>query len=360
MATFFSIWQFGRMVLLFVAIGGEFHRRDAQRGLINGLALGLIFQSVYVVEQKLTGVVQAGGSVGHQNTLGLMVELVLMPLIASALAGNRSRVLIVGILAGLAIIGGGGSRATLGFAGAGIAILGILSLIRHTTARKIQVVLVGCVALAIAAPFGYMTLKERFGARSLVTSEDERAGFERAAMAISHDYPMGIGSNMYVTTATTQGYNMRAGVVWHTGAYSIPVHNAYLLARAETGFLGEITFILLLLVPILRGFIFAFKYRSAGRGEIVLGSSIGLSLNLLHNNYEFATLSATVLSLVMINLGIIAAEMRFAKFAPRPPRRRLKSDDRATDPDQAPAAGHQSEAGRHDSDRFLRDARRGI
>lgn len=321
MATVFSIWQYLCIVLVFAAVGGELHREDMHRHLLTGLALGLMLQAGYVANQKASGMVQAIGTMSHQNVLGLMTELAILPLLAGLLAGDRRKVVLLGVGAGLLVITGGGSRGTMGFAGGGAAVLILLSLLRGITPAKTRVVGFAVLALALATPVGYITLKNRFGNTSMATQDDQRPAFERAARAMSGDHPMGVGANLYVTTANIKGYADRAGVAWNFSNRSAPVHNAYLLARAETGWLGEIAFILLLAVPTLRGLQFAFKRRRSLGGEAALGSAVAVGVNIVHNNYEFASFTGGVMTLLVINLGIIASQMRAARYlrpAPRP------------------------------------------
>ncbi|MBU2357934.1 MAG: hypothetical protein KKB02_03245, partial [Alphaproteobacteria bacterium] len=61
----------------------------------------------------------------------------------------------------------------------------------------------------------------------------------------------------------------------------------YLLIAAETGWIGLITFVMLIVWPILRGLAFAFGNRSDPRGEIVLGASVALLAAALHGFYEW-------------------------------------------------------------------------
>lgn len=324
MASLFPIWQFGRLALLVVAIAGECHRDDLRKGLLAGFALGLMLQAGFVIDQKLHGVVQATGTMAHQNALGMMTELALMPLLASLMTGDRRKIVFAGILAGMIIIAGGGSRGAVSIAGGGVVLLMLLSLARGVTPIKLRIVGLGMLAIALAAPFAVATLSERFGKKSVTEQDAERPAFRRAATAMSDDYPLGVGANMYVPTANTKGYSARAGVIWNTGSRSAPVHNAYLLTRAETGWLGEFAFIALLVVPILRGLHLAFTRRRGTIGEVALGSAIALAVNVVHNNFEFAALLYNVFVLVMLNIAMIAAQIRASRGvgAPRaaPPR----------------------------------------
>lgn len=318
MATLFVCWQFFRVFLLFVAVAGECDRPDMRNGLLVGLSAGLVVQACYVVQQKLNGVIQATGSLAHQNTLGMMVLLALTPLIAATMVG-RQRFAVIGILAALIVIAGGGSRAAGGFAIASILALIILSLVRYATVTKWKVVGAGVVGIAVIVPLGLTTLSARFGTGSMITQEEGRLSFERAARLVAADHPFGVGSNMYVPTANSKGYAAQAGVAWNFANRSAPVHNAYLLARAEMGWIGEFALILLLIIPTFRGLFFAFAKRRGAGGEIALGSAVAVGFNIAHNLYEFAVLTYPVQALLMINIALISAELRRSRDPSRLP-----------------------------------------
>ena len=315
MASFFVVWQFCRMLLLFALVGGECHYPELRKAMLKGFAFGLLLQATYVVQQKLGGVVQATGTMAHQNSLGMMTELALLPIMASMLAGDQRKVLLLGVGAAVLVIAGGGSRGTISFAGGGCAVLLLLSLVRGVTPSKMRILGLSAIALMLATPLAIATLKNRFGSSSVTTQDDQRPAFERAARAMANDNILGVGANLYVSTANTGGYAGRAGVAWNVANRSAPVHNAYLLARAETGWLGEIGFILLLSVPICAGLRHAFVTRRGSSGEISLGSAVALSVNALHNNYEFASLTYFVETLIIVNIAFIAAELKGIRSA---------------------------------------------
>lgn len=339
-AATFVCWQFMTLLLLFVAIGGECRHAEARRALIAGLAIGGIVQAGFVIHQKLTGVVQASGSFGHQNMLGMMVELALLPMLASLLAGDRRKIVIAGTIAFLLVVAGGGSRGTVVFAGAGAVLLIMLSFARGSTPSKIRVAGAGALALAVAIPLTIATLQQRFGQVSFTSADESRSAMERAARAISADYPLGIGANQYVNFANERGYSLRAGVEWGGANLGAPVHNAYLLARAETGWLGFFAVYLLLIYPAIRGLMFAFSKRTGVNGEIVLGSSVALLVNIVHNSYEYAFHVYPVTALVMINLAFIAALRQSHESARRSkPPRPLGTDDARQQPAFNPRLG---------------------
>lgn len=307
MASLFVPLQTLRLLLTFIAVAGELHRPTALRSLFGGMSVGLMVQAGYVIDQKLKGVVQATGTAFHQNMLGMMVHMIIVPMLAAVLEGQRSKLVYAGIVAGLIIVAGGGSRAAMGITAAGLVLVLLLSLMRRMTPRKGKIMAAALVVAAVMVPLGLATLEDRFGDRSLVTEEEERAAFERAARAMADDHPLGVGANTYVTVSNVQGYAQRAGVVWNKGSRSAPVHNAYLLARAETGWLGNIMLIAMLVIPLIAGLRIAFSERSSPLGGVALGSSVAALMVMLHSNYEYAWFLEEPQRVYFLNMAIIAA-----------------------------------------------------
>lgn len=315
MATLFYVSRLASVLLLFGALAGEFHRADSRKGLLSGVALGLILQAGMVVYQKGTGAVQATGFMYHQNILGMMAELGLMLLLTALLTGERRKLVIAGVLAAGFIVAGGGSRGAMALAAGGAAVLILLSLIRDVTPAKMKVLGIAMLGLAVATPVAIVTLKDRFGNASILTQEDQRSKFEKAARMIAADHPLGVGANNYVSVANASGYAERAGAAWNFNNRSAPVHNAYLLARSETGWLGELAFILMLVWPAMRGFHFAFANRRGLAGDLALGSAVAISMVVIHNNFEFQVFSSNVLGLLMVHSAVIVGQIRGMKLA---------------------------------------------
>ena len=309
-ATMFVWWQFARMLLLFVVISGEAHIPEIRDRLMTGLALGLIYQSGHVIMQKASGVVRAAGTFNSPNMIGMVMELSVLTLIGAILAGSKNKLLYPGAVAGMICAAGTGSRATLAFAGA--AIFGVLltSLIRRFSARKFKIVMAAVLGLAVTSPFAIGTLNDRFQGSTMTSPDEVRLAFEEAARTMASDYPIGVGANMFIWNSIHGDYASRAGVSWQAQDRSKPVHNAYLLARAETGWHGEIALILMLVIPMLTALRMAFANRQTSSGELALGCAFGLLANIVHNNWEFDLHSAGVQIILFINLGIIAALWR--------------------------------------------------
>lgn len=327
MATFFVSWQVLRIIVMFIALAGELQRLSALRSLCTGVALGLMVQAGYVIQQKLSGVVQASGTAEHQNILGMMVVMAIVPLMAMVLEGEKRPLPTVGILAGLIVVAGGGSRATMGFALTAVVLVLVLSIWRRPTARKGKIFGLALVASLVFVPLGFATLKDRFGDSgiSVETEEDQRPLFEAAAKAIARDYPFGTGANTYVTIANTEGYNSEAGVGWYGANLRAPVHNSYLLMRAEMGWHAQIVMMVMLIVPIVGGMRVAFADRKSPLSGMGISSAVVATVTALHCNFEYAWHLENVQRVYFMNLAILSACLMVARNARSASRKNVRA-----------------------------------
>jgi len=318
MSTFFYVWQLARMVLVLTAVAMTCRDPKAVRGLILGLIIGICFQAVMSLKAHAQGAIQAAGTLGHQNLLGMLTHFVIFPSLAMLLATKKSRWLWLGPIAGLTAVVLTASRATIAFSAIGVVLTLLLSMMRQPSGRKTTVALAGVLSLVVAAPVAYATLGARFSKPSDTGDYDERAAFERAAKAIVHDHPLGVGGNHYVIVANTQGYSDRAGVAAVFGSRSAHVHNAYLLSAAETGYAGLVAFVLMLVWPVIVALRCAWRYRRDPRGDVLLGLAVALVMVSLHSLYEWIFVLYVTQYMYAIAVGLIAgiaAEMGF--WAPR-------------------------------------------
>lgn len=321
MSSGFYLFQMLRILAVFVAVAAIAANPQAIRWLAFGLAAGAIFQAVATIQQWMSGALQAAGTMGHQNLLGLMLHFVTLPLLALLLAGERSKLIMLGVGSALLAIAFGASRGTIGFAGIGIALILVLSLARRVTPHKQKIVGLAVLALAVIGPITLGNLERRFAAHPIDESYDERGAFERAAKLMWADNPMGVGANQYVVVANVGGYSQEAGVAAAYGNRSAKVHNMYLLVAAETGWAGLLTLIALFAVPILRGLKFAFADRRDPRGDIVLGATTALMATAAHGFYEWVFVTYQAQYMFAIALGIIAGMIRYRESEQRAARR---------------------------------------
>ncbi|QTD56258.1 O-antigen ligase family protein [Parasphingorhabdus cellanae] len=316
-ASFFYAWQLGTVMLVFWASANICMTADGPKMIIAGLICGITLQAGFSINQKLSGVVQASGTMGHQNLLGVATHFALYPSLALLMATKKAKLPVLGVIAGLIVVAFGASRATIGLAGIGVMLLIFLSMVRKPSARKTKVAVIGLVILAAATPVAISSLQQRFAINSTEGSNEERQAFERAAKMIWSDHPMGIGANQYVVIANTEGYSQRAGVIWNQGSRSAPVHNSYLLVAAETGFIGLFCFILLIFVPIIAALKFAWANRGDPRGDLAVGIGVTLTVFALHSFYEWVMLTWVIQYLLAIAIGMLAGLMMQRKAMKR-------------------------------------------
>ncbi|MEP2102428.1 MAG: O-antigen ligase family protein [Parasphingorhabdus sp.] len=316
-ASFFYAWQLGTVLLVFWAVANIAMTKDGPKMIIAGLVCGITLQAGFSISQKLSGVVQASGTMGHQNLLGVATHFALYPSLAMLMATKKAKLPLLGVIAGLIVVAFGASRATIGLAGIGVMLIIFLSMVRKPSARKTKVAVIGLVVLAIATPIAVASLQQRFAITSTEGSNEERQAFERAAKMIWADHPMGIGANQYVVIANTEGYSQKAGVIWNRGSRSAPVHNSYLLVAAETGFIGLLCFILLISVPIIAAFRFAWSNRGDPRGDMAVGIGVTLIIFALHSFYEWVMLTWVIQYMLAIATGMLAGLITHRKITKR-------------------------------------------
>lgn len=314
MASFFYAWQLLRVFLLFAAAAAVCQDDRGPVAIVTGAILGLVYQAVLALSDSFSGVLQAGGGFGHQNLLGMMSYLVTFPALALLLAGHRGWIPQLGVVAGIAVAIVTASRATIGLVGVGLVILFALSVIRRPTSRKAGLALAGVLALAAATPLALNSLDRRFAEAPLPGDYDERAAFEKAAGLIIDDHPLGVGANQYVTVVNVDGYSDRAGVIPAPGSRSAHVHNAYLLAAAETGYLGLLAFMALIAAPIFVAFRAASRQRKDPRGDLLVGLGFSLAVVAVHSLYEWVFVTFQTQYMFAIISGLIVGMARQLGF----------------------------------------------
>ncbi len=300
--------------MLFVAASLAAQRPSGLAWLSYGLAAAAILEAAVTVSQRLGGTFQAHGTMAHQNMLGFMLHFVTLPLFALALAGSRSRLVLLGVAGALLAVALGASRATIGFLALGLLLLAALSLLRKSTPSKWKVIGIGLAAAALVAPIAMSGLEQRFASPGIEGSDEERAAIERAAKLMIQEHPWGVGANNYVVVANVGGYSERAGVIWNQGSRAAHVHNMYLLTAAESGWFGLLALVALFAWPAFCGLRFAIANRKDSRGDIVLGAAIAVVVAAMHGLYEWIFVTYQAQYMFAIALGIIAGVLRQTKY----------------------------------------------
>ncbi|WP_182085897.1 O-antigen ligase family protein [Aureimonas sp. ME7] len=329
MAAFFGVWQYARMVLLMIVVAHACRAdQDVAPRILLGMVVGIGVQLAVSLEQRLfLGFTQARGLFVHQNTLGMIAHMVLVPHLAMLLHRGTShsstfRNLVgVGAAASVAILTA--SRGTIGMAAAGMALTyGALAL-SHLTLRKIAFAGSAALVLVVAGPLAYSTLENRFHAAPLREDVyDERAAFAASAKAIVADHPFGVGTNHYVHIARDEGYSYRAGVA--RGSRESLVHNAFWLTAAEAGWFGMAAFIAMLATPLVTALVVGWRVRGTFGGHLIFGLGLSLVPVYLQSLYEWVIYAREVQYVLFTTMGMtfglaLAAQAHLRKTAAAAP-----------------------------------------
>jgi O-antigen ligase len=250
---------------------------------------------------------QAPGTLTHQNLLGMMTHFVGLPAFGLLLSGEAGLVasaapvsIVIDVLTT--------SRGALGFSLLGCVTIFILSSLVKWTARKRMVLIIGALGALVIVPIAISSFDRRFSGQAEIISSDydERAAFERVARMMLSDNPLGQGANHYVLAANLGGYNNRAGVSAVTGSEGANVHNVYFLVAAETGYLGLITFVLMLLRPMTVALLCGWNNRGDKRGDMLIGLGVTLLTVYLHGFFEWIFVLPETQYLLAMDLGLVA------------------------------------------------------
>jgi hypothetical protein len=303
-AAVFYAWQLARMFLLYAVVVKACVDERVPSAILTGMAIGLCIQAVAVIWQRFgLGVIQATGTFGHQNSLGLASHFAVFPLFALLLAGQQGWQSIIVPAAGAIVAVLTASRATLGLNAAGLFLVFSFSAMRRWSSRKAKVMLLGAAVVVGLTPIALSSYEHRFAAVPLSEDYDERAAFERAASMVLSDHPLGIGANNYVVAANTGGYMDRAGVTWTSRSTS--VHNAYWLTAAELGYFGLFAYIALLARLTTMAFAAGWRNRNDPRGDLLLGLGVSMLMMSIHSYFEWIIFVAPIQYLFALNAGLI-------------------------------------------------------
>lgn len=305
--SIFYVWQFCRAAVVFLAIArATAAQSGAPFALIAGIGTATIIEAVVAAKQYLGGMAVngAGGTLGHRNILGLTSHFAVMPAFALLLAGRRNLPAIAVVISGAVIALTGGGRATIGLFGIGVVITTILSIRHKMTGRKGALAGLAVLLLILSAP-AMMWAVDRRSVEARISSNDERAAMTAAARMMIADHPLGVGPNQYVRVANLGGYSERAGVAWNYANRTAPVHNSYLLVWAESGLLGLLGLLTILLSTVVVGLKAIRRLAWDERSELMIGLLTTLIVASAHIAFEWLFMTNYVHYLLAMSAGAL-------------------------------------------------------
>ena len=308
-AALFYPLQLGRTFLVCAAVyRGVCVDRRVPEAVLKGLAAGILLEVAVAGWQRAHGVLQAPGTFGSQNLLGMISQFVIFPFFAGILGGRRGRLAPAVVGAALVVAVLTASRGTIALDFLGLATVFVVSALGQWTPRKAKVLWAGVAVLAVFALFAASSLQQRFhGGPQLGLSEEdsERLRFKMAAAEMLADHPMGVGANHFNIVANIGGYFTRVGEFWSSGRAS-NVHNVYWLVAAETGYVGLVAFVAFLVSPLIAAWRCGFRHRMDPRGGLLLGLCVALLVVYVHSFEEWIFVVLETQYLLAIVEGLVA------------------------------------------------------
>jgi len=322
MAAVFYVWQLARMFLVYAAFTKACADPRVPIALVKGVAMGLILEAGYVIFQRFgLGIIQAAGTFSAQNFLGLMSHFAVFPVFALLLVRRQGPLITIAALAGIVVELFTTSRATVGLAALGYSTLFLISAFRKWTSRKARMLAVGLAVIAVAAPIAVSSFQERFThfesqAWYNPNQEDERIQFERVAARMLADHPFGVGPNHYVISANHDGYNVQEQIPLDKDDLLAIVHNVYWLIADESGYAGIVTFVLLLLQPLILAFRVGWHHRGDIRGDLLLGIATSFLVVYIHSLYEWIFITFEAQYLFVLSTAMVVGLSRQLSYQP--------------------------------------------
>lgn len=305
----FYAWQLIR-VFFFYAVVVKASATDSRviPALLKGMAFGLLLAACEAVWERFgLGILRTHGGYEQENFFGVVSHFVVVPFFMLLLAGERGwlppTVSFVGLVISILTV----SRATLAFTGMGYLIVFIMSIMRGWTPRKALIAVAAAATILAIAPLFMSSFADRFSGdigSSFMGTDETRIALAKAAGMMLSDHPFGVGANQFVLVANSDNYYVRAGVSWFN--YNATVHNVYWLVAAETGYVGLIAFVYLLIRPMITAFRCGWLHRADKRGDLLLGLGVALITVYLHSFYEWIFITFQVQYIFAATVGMIA------------------------------------------------------
>ena len=306
--SLFYAWQLARMFLIYATVARGCADLGTTWAVMKGMGAALMMEAIFVIWQRFgLHLIQTPGTLVHQNLLGLMSHMVIIPFFALFLAGRRGPIPPAVLLAGVITDISTASRGTIGLAAVGCLLIFALSAAGRWSSRKARILLVSTLAAAIILPAVASSFAERFDRVPLDDNYDEREAYKEAAGKMLSDHPLGVGANSFAIAGNLGGYYDRAGVAATELSRAGNVHNIYYLVAAETGYLGIISFAIFLIGPLVVAFRCGWRNLRDDRGVVLLGFGVALFTVYCHSWVEWSLATFSAEYLLAITIGLVAS-----------------------------------------------------
>lgn len=310
----FTLWKLLRVFVIYWVVVNSVARADDLKPVWAGLVAAGLFVAWQAFKQKyLGGVYRVSGPFDHSNTVPLYLNLFLPVLLAWGMADRTLR----RWQAGLTLVAAAGmafavlatfSRAGAALTGAaGLAVVVLVNLRgsgMRARAVGVAVMLTGLTGASLAADSFIERIRN-----APESSAHAREEFNRAAIAMAMDHPIGVGINSFPLVLTGEAEYRKHIRVMENEEHAGVAHHIYLLTAAETGWVGLAVFVIIMLRFAGVTLVGAFRVRGPDRfllwGALIGFGTLGASgflewaYRITPVTYMWAVMSAFAVGLVV-------------------------------------------------------------
>jgi len=321
-----SILKHAKVLLIVYAIANYVRTRREVHVVLTGISIMLIYQFIIVAKMKwIDGFYQVRGLFEHQNPLAMFTYMAALPLLAAAMspAVSKARGLLyffafacsgIIVLASL-------SRAALAFFAMATVVVVAAGFFDRISIRRMLTVgamaLGGAFVLAMTAD----TIISRFNDAGNEASGETREVMNLASQAMLDDKPLGVGWNNFAKAINhpypygdvIDDWNRDRGQKVDFDYAKGVVESHYWLLKAETGWLGYLTFMLFIIVVTGRTIPLILMRRGSLEAAIAVGILVGFGITYAHSSLERVLTQTKNLALWMTYIGLLGALIRLPK-----------------------------------------------
>ena len=285
--------------------------------VLSAISVMILYQFFWVAKMKwIDGMYQVRGLFEHQNPLAMFTYMAVLPLLSAALSpkvsGRLSLLYLAAFGSGVIIILAALSRAAILFFAVGVLGVVLWSILNRPTIRRMAVVAAMACGGVIVLSATIDTIISRFGDKGNSASGETRTVMNLAALAMVKDKPLGVGWNNFAKAINhpypygdvIDAWNLARGQKVDVNYAKGVVESHYYLLLAENGYLGFISYIILIFwIQMSIGFS-TLRHWFSMRGALCAGIFVAFLLTYVHSNYERVLTQTKNFSLWMIFIGL--------------------------------------------------------
>lgn len=324
--VFMSIVKYAKVWLIVWAVANYVRSRREVHIVLTGLSVMLIYQFLIVAKMKwIDGYYQVRGLFEHQNPLAMFTYMAALPILAAAMspATQKLRGLVYFAAFGCSgiIVLASLSRAALAFFAVGTAAVVALGFFDRISGRRLLTVAAMSLGGLFVLSMTLDTIIARFNdegneasgetrevmnlaAKAMLDANFFGVGWNNFGKAINHPYPYGdVIDDWNRDRGHKVDYDYAKGVV----------ESHYWLLKAETGWLGFLSYLLFIIYIGWRTIPLILARRGSLEAAIAVGILIGFGITYVHSSLERVLTQTKNLALWMTYIGLLGALVRLPR-----------------------------------------------